>query len=336
MYVRLFCLTWYKNLFLDGNAERIMIFGSPWSIRFLSYCSRWHADGTFKTRPLLFAQIYIIFGYFEGFLIPCFYCLTSKQNQTTYEKIFNHVSSIGLSHLNLKFSPEALTCDFELGSINAATAIFPHIDITACFFHYAQSLWRKIKDLKLNKLVYRPKRNNNNNFSEEEYQKANKWFSGAVGLALIPASCVEYVWTDIMDNYTPDSSSAQEFNDYMVENYVCKQSARYSIELWNVYDNIQSKLPRTNNAAEGYNYRMSTIFPPHPHIYEFIRRLKDEHEYQHHRSEEAQVQVKKRKNVYEKIDEKLLKLINEYQRGLLTQTDLAINLGQTVKIKKEK
>ena len=48
--------------------------------------------------------------------------------------------------------------------------------------------------------------------------------------------------------------------------------------------------PGTNNAAEGYNYRMSAIFPPHPHI---VRRLKDEHEFQHHKSEEAQVQVKK-------------------------------------------
>ena len=72
------------------------------------------ADGAFKTRPLLFAQIYILFGYFEGFLIPCIYCLTSKQDQVTYEKIFNHVLSIGLSDVNFKFSPEALTCDFEL------------------------------------------------------------------------------------------------------------------------------------------------------------------------------------------------------------------------------
>jgi SpoU rRNA methylase family enzyme len=78
---------------------------------------------------------------------------------------------------------------------------------------------------------------------------------------------------------------------------------------------------------------MSTVFPPHPHIYEFIRRLKDEHEYQHHKSEEAQVQVKKCKSIYEKIDEKLLQLINN-ENGKLTPTELAINSDQTVKIKK--
>ena len=38
-------------------------------------------------------------------------------------------------------------------------------------------------------------------------------------------------------------------------------------------------------------------FPPHPHIREFIRRLKDEHEFQHHKSEKVQVQVRKRKKL---------------------------------------
>jgi hypothetical protein len=217
-------------LFLDVDGERILMFGTQWSIQFLSYCSRWHADGTFKIRPLLFAQIYIIFGYFDGFLIPCLYCLTSKQNQTTYEKIFNHILSIGLSRLGIKFSSEALTCDFELGSINVATSIFPHIDITA-FLNYSQALWRKIKDLKPDKLVSQPKKKNNNNFSEEEMQTANQLFSGAVGLALIPPSSVESAWTNIMDNYTPESPLAHEFNDSMVDNYVCQQSTRYSIEL---------------------------------------------------------------------------------------------------------
>ena len=47
---------------LDDNKKRILIFGSGWSVEFLYRCSRWHVDGTFLTRSLLFAQIYIIFG----------------------------------------------------------------------------------------------------------------------------------------------------------------------------------------------------------------------------------------------------------------------------------
>ena len=133
----------HNVLSLDGDGERILMFGSQWSLIFLSYCSRCHADGTFLTRPLLFAQIYIIFGYFDGFLVPCIYCLTSRQNQVTYEKLFNHLISIGLTHLQIRFSLEALTCDFELGSINASTYLFPNIDIAACFFSFFTEIMEK-------------------------------------------------------------------------------------------------------------------------------------------------------------------------------------------------
>ncbi|CAF1431473.1 unnamed protein product [Rotaria magnacalcarata] len=317
-----------------GNNERLLMFGSQWSITFLSYCPRWHADGTFLTRPLLFAQICIIFGYFDGFVIPCIYCLTSKKDQIVYEKIFNHLISIGLSRLNIKYSPEALTCDFELGTINTAIAIFSNIQINACVFHYSQALWRKIVDLKLNKLICPPR--NNNDFSEAEIGKAKQWFNGAIGLALIPPTNVESVWTDIMDNYTPECPSTQDFNDYMVENYVCQTSSRFFIGHWNVHQNIRNKLPRTNNSAEGYNSRMSTVFPPHPHIYEFFRRLQDEHEYQHHKAEEAEVQIKKRRKTYDKIDEKLLELFSMFENGQLTVTELAIQSGKAVKINKKK
>ena len=81
---------------------------------------------------------------------------------------------------------------------------------------------------------------------------------------------------------------------------------------------------------------MSTILPPYPHIYEFIRRLKDEHEFQHHKYGEVQVQVKKRRKLYEKIDGKLLGLIEQYENGQLSPTELAIESGKTVKMKKGK
>ncbi|CAF3739490.1 unnamed protein product [Rotaria socialis] len=52
--------------------------------------------------------------------------------------------------------------------------------------------------------------------------------------------------------------------------------------------------------------------------------------------EVSQVQVKKRKLLYDKIDGTLLQLTNEYDNGQLTQTDLAIMLGKAVKVNKTK
>ena len=42
----------------------------------------------------------------------------------------------------------------------------------------------------------------NNNWSEEQRKAAFNRFSGAVGLALIPFSQVESVWTNIIDEFS--------------------------------------------------------------------------------------------------------------------------------------
>ena len=59
------------------------MFASAWSIHFLSSYSEWHLDGTFKCRPLLFSQVYILFG-FNNLMIPCIYCLTTKKDENVY------------------------------------------------------------------------------------------------------------------------------------------------------------------------------------------------------------------------------------------------------------
>ncbi|CAF1495328.1 unnamed protein product [Didymodactylos carnosus] len=161
-----------------------MIFGSEWSIRSLSSCSLWHSDGTFKVRPLLFEQLYIIFGFQNGSMIPCAYCLTTRKNSVVYTKILRHLIEYG-KKLTVEMNPQRLTCDFEQATINSFVDIFPHIKINGCFFHHAQSLWRKIQ--KVGMVRHFEKTNDNNNvIPESKRKKADHWFLAAVGLALVP------------------------------------------------------------------------------------------------------------------------------------------------------
>ena len=39
--------------------------------------------------------------------------------------------------------------DFELDSINSASATFPNMDISGCFFHLCSNIWKKIQSLGL-------------------------------------------------------------------------------------------------------------------------------------------------------------------------------------------
>ena len=77
----------------------------------------------------------------------------------------------------------------------------------------------------------------------------------------------------------PDRQSAQKVNDYMVDAYVCQQSACSSVGIWNVYRNMRDKLPCTNNDVKEHNFRMFIIFPYRLHTYAFIGHLKDKHEF---------------------------------------------------------
>ena len=74
---------------------------------------------------------------------------------------------------------------------------------------------------------------------------------------------VQSILAEIMDNYTPERQSAQKINDYMVDVYVCQQSACSSVGIWNVYRNMRDTLPCTNNGVEEHNFRMFILFPYH-------------------------------------------------------------------------
>ncbi len=129
---------------------------------------------------------------------------------------------------------------------------------------------------------------------------------GAIGLALIPPTLVESIWVSLMDEYTPDGyDTATQF--------------------------FVNRRPRTNNHVEGYNRRMKAEFPLHPHIYQFIDILRNEHEYQHHVAEESQIQLKRRKKIYDEIDLKLAMLHEEHKKKQLSDIQLAIKCGRAVK-----
>ncbi|KAL5240143.1 hypothetical protein ACI65C_007553 [Semiaphis heraclei] len=89
--------------------ERFIIVGSMTGLRALSMSTRWHADGTFKTTPLIFKQLQ-----------------------------YSIHSEIGNNSL-------VAVLDLELTAINAFTYVYPSCKITACFFHVSQCLWRKIQ-----------------------------------------------------------------------------------------------------------------------------------------------------------------------------------------------
>jgi hypothetical protein len=67
----------------------------------------------------------------------------------------------------------------------------------------------------------------------------------------------------------------------------------------------------------------------HPHIFKLIELLREEYEYQHYKSEESRVQLRKPKKVNDAIEENLELVLNDHNGGLITDMQLTIKFGRT-------
>ena len=75
-------------LFDSGPVEkRILIFGTKKNLEYLSQTSHWSLDGTFKTVPTIFSQLYTIHALINDRSVPLIYALLPDKSQTTYANL---------------------------------------------------------------------------------------------------------------------------------------------------------------------------------------------------------------------------------------------------------
>lgn len=104
-------------------------------------------DGTFKTVPNIFLQMYTIHAPVGGVnsrILPLVYVLMSSKNQLCYEPLFEDLIEIS-DNYGFELNPKCIITDFEKAAINAVSQIFPQCIQKGCFFHLGQNIWRKIQ-----------------------------------------------------------------------------------------------------------------------------------------------------------------------------------------------
>ena len=72
----------------DDGSDRIIIFSTLRNLQLLSNTSNWYADGTFKTAPPLFNQLYSIHGIVNGDVLPLVYTLMANKTEEQYNISF--------------------------------------------------------------------------------------------------------------------------------------------------------------------------------------------------------------------------------------------------------
>jgi hypothetical protein len=106
----------------------------------------------------------------------------------------------------------------------------------------------------------------------------------------------------------------------------------FPIEIWNIYDRVSSNLPRSNNSIEGWHNafatRVSIAHPCVSKLAEKIRREQSKFEVDIAQLRQGQ-EPKPKKVSYRKLDEKIKRLVDDYQNNNISEylKNLALNLS---------
>ena len=123
-------------------------FGTLESLRMLCTADHLFLDGTFKSCPAPFCQLYTIHirSSVLRSTIPVLCSLLPNKTKLTYISFFNEVRNVAIKN-DLILNPKFITIDFEQDAINALKHVFPNVTIKGCNFHYNQCLFKKLQEL---------------------------------------------------------------------------------------------------------------------------------------------------------------------------------------------
>ncbi|CAF3435635.1 unnamed protein product [Rotaria socialis] len=211
---------------ITNYQKRTIIFSTDEQLTTLFKAKQIMMDGTFDAVPLHFEQVYTVHGF------PCAIALLTGKSSNIYKHLFDELETHA-TRLQLNFNPMTITFDFEKSLIKAVREKFPQAKHHGCYFHFCQTIYRKIQNLGL-ATHYR---------DDDNIRDTCRHL---MSLPLLPCREVEDGFEHLVSKAPPLLSNLLDY----FRNFWFRQMP---VELWNVH-NIDI---RTNNHAEGQHCRIT-------------------------------------------------------------------------------
>ena len=234
----------------ENDPERIIIFATKKDLEILCNSNCIYLDGTFKSCPDLFYQLFTLHAFVEGKQFPFVYVLLPGKTRILYDRMF-HMLKEACWNCNFQMNPKKIMSDFESSLIPSIAIQFPGSKHKGCFYHFSQAIWRKVQSLGY----------------QTEYlhnDQIRVFIREMMALAFIPEWEVSIGFQSLCTD-TPEDLNVGEFTDYMDRTWI---NGTFKPELWNVFD---SNGPHTNNHLEGWHNRLNSFLGRrHPNIYQLM------------------------------------------------------------------
>jgi|SRR3989337_264814 len=106
-------------------------------------------DGTFKTVPTIFRQMYTIHapvgGENNSRILPLVYALMTRKSEELYRGLFESIIKFAEENC-VQLKPLNIITDFEITAINMSRCKFSDANNRGCFFHFNKNGWRQIQN----------------------------------------------------------------------------------------------------------------------------------------------------------------------------------------------
>ncbi len=215
-------------------------------------------DGTFRSAPSLFRQIYTMHIKTLGQFFPVAVAFLPDKQEITYRRLLVSLQ-VEAANRNLAFAPLFVHCDFEAAAMSAIRSELG-VEPTGCLFHYTQSIYRHIQSTGL-QVPY----------NTDTPVGTRRWLRRLMALPLVPPIRVQGVFNSIMAQ-APNLAQAAAMHQYVNDTYVDANGSLYPPQTWNVFG-VEN---RTINMCEGFHQASNkAVQIRHPSIYRLIEVLQD-------------------------------------------------------------
>lgn len=256
------------------QTKSMALFMSDWGAEVLRKHKIWLMDGTFKTTPAPFAQIYIVMAHseFGGSGLPCGFCLLPSKEGVVYEEmLFKIKEKVGEAR-----KLEIIITDYESAMFNALLNLFPDVDHFGCIFHFRSTIWTNVGNKGLQSFFHQ-----NMLFQEIIYK--------IYALSYVPLEEVvrfyeEQIVTEVARGFEQDEEWEEmkeeicAFGNYIAATWIGKQNPRsggrrrplFPLESWNQHESILNDGVSTNNCLESFNRTWNSQIGTHPNVWRVI------------------------------------------------------------------
>ena len=238
----------------ETGAFRNIIFTSEVQLRMMMTSPVLFMDGTFKSVPKNFEQVYIVTGAYRGENFPLAFCIMTKRTSAAYRDFLRTLKLKAQELAPNGLSPERIISDFEPAVMGPIAEFFPRSVHSGCWFHYCQALRRFVQT---NQLL--------REFEEHENFRTNFYLK--LCLPMLPSDKI----IDANEIIDANFQAPQRFREYF-ESYWEPKATQIS-----TFDFIET---RTNNASEGYNSQFNkNVNFSKSNFWAFINKLRGEESY---------------------------------------------------------